>query len=69
MEAVTLEIDEGGCGRLHLDLPGDATDEEIAYLKTLVERAGSALLELDGVRLTQTDVPARGERVAVLAIK
>ena len=69
MEGMTMEIDEGGCGRLHLDLPADATDEEIAYLKTLVERVGSALLELDGVRFTQTDVPTRGQRVAVLAVK
>lgn len=69
MEVMTVEIDEGGCERLHLDLPADATDEEIAYLKTLVERVGSALLELDGVRFTQTDVPARGQRVAVLAVK
>ena len=43
---MTLEIDEDGCGQLHLDLPADATDEEISHIKTLVERVGSALLEL-----------------------
>ena len=69
MEGMTLEVDEGGCGRLHLDLPADATDEEIAYITTLIERVGSALLELDGVRFVQTDVPARGQEVAVLAVK
>src|SRR5688572_22686898 len=61
---------DGGncCERLHLDLPAGRY-EEIAYLKTLVERVGSALLELEGVRFTQTDEPARGQRVAVLAVK
>ena len=43
---MTLEVDEDGCGHLHLDLPADATNAEIGYIKTLVERVGSALLEL-----------------------
>jgi hypothetical protein len=35
-----------GCGRLQFELPLDVTDEEIAYIKSLVPRAESGLLEL-----------------------
>jgi hypothetical protein len=34
------------CGRLHFELPLDITDEEIAYIKSLVPGAQSGLLEL-----------------------
>jgi hypothetical protein len=43
---ITLEVEEEGCGRLQFELPFDITDEEIAYLKSLVPRAESGLLEL-----------------------
>jgi hypothetical protein len=46
MEVMTLEIDEDGHEQLHLDLPANATDQEIDCIKTLVERVGWALLEL-----------------------
>ena len=62
MEGMTLEVDEGGCGRLHLDLPADATDEEIAYITTFIERIGSALLELDGVSFVRRTCPRVGKR-------
>ena len=43
---ITLEVEEEGCGRLQFELPLDITDEEIAYLKSLVPRVDSGLLEL-----------------------
>jgi hypothetical protein len=43
---MTLEVEEEGCGRLQFELPLDVTDEEIAYIKSLVPRAESGLLEL-----------------------
>lgn len=45
-EFVTVEIDLDGRGRLQFELPADVTDEEIAYLQSLVPRAGQGLLEL-----------------------
>ena len=44
MEIMTLKVDDDGCGQLRLDLPADATDAEIGYIKTLVERVGPAFL-------------------------
>ena len=41
---ITLEVEEEGC--LQFELPLDVTDEEIAYIKSLVPRAESGLLEL-----------------------
>ena len=46
MEVVTLEIDDDGCGRLQFELPADATDEEVAYIESLVPRIETGLLEL-----------------------
>ena len=43
---ITLEVDDEGCGRLQFELPSDVTDEEIAYLKSLVPRAGPGFLDL-----------------------
>jgi hypothetical protein len=43
---ITLEVDDDGCGRLHFELPLDVTDEEVAFIKRLVPRAESGLLEL-----------------------
>jgi hypothetical protein len=43
---ITLEVEEEGCGRLQFELPLDITDVEIAYIKSLVPRAESGLLEL-----------------------
>ncbi len=43
---ITLEVDDDSCGRLQFELPLDITDEEIAYLKSLVPRAEAGLLEL-----------------------
>jgi hypothetical protein len=46
MEVITLEIDDDGCGRLEFELPADATDQEIAYIESLVPRLESGLLDL-----------------------
>jgi hypothetical protein len=46
MKAITLEIDDDRWGRLEFELPTDATDEEIAYIESLVPRLESGLLEL-----------------------
>ena len=43
---LTLEIDDDGCGRLQFELPADATDEDVAYIESLVPRIESGLLEL-----------------------
>ena len=40
---ITLEVEEEGCGRLQFELPLDITDEEIAYIKSLVPRAESRI--------------------------
>ena len=45
-EQITLEIDYGIRGCLQFQLPADATDDEIAYFKTLTPRVESGLLEL-----------------------
>jgi hypothetical protein len=45
-EHITLEIDYGIRGRLQFQLPADATDDEIAYFKTLTSRVESGLLEM-----------------------
>jgi hypothetical protein len=42
---ITLEVEEEG-GRLQFELPLNITDEEIAYIKSLVPGAESGLLEL-----------------------
>ena len=41
-----LEINDDGCGRLHFELPADASDEEITYIESLMPRIGSGALEL-----------------------
>ena len=43
---VRLEIDEEGRAQLRFDLPPDTTDEEVAYIRTLVPQAQPGLLEL-----------------------
>jgi hypothetical protein len=43
---LTLEIDDDGCGRLEFELPADATAEDVAYIKSLVPRVDTGLLEL-----------------------
>jgi hypothetical protein len=43
---VLLEIDDEGCGRLEFELPADATDEDIAYIESLVPRLESGLFDL-----------------------
>jgi hypothetical protein len=45
-DLVAFEIDEDGCGQLKSELPLDLTAAEIAYIKSLVPRAGSGMLEL-----------------------
>jgi hypothetical protein len=45
-EHITLEIDYGTRGRLQFQLPADATDDEIAYFKTLTPRVENGLLEM-----------------------
>jgi hypothetical protein len=45
-EHITLEIDYGTQGRLQFQLPADATDDEIAYFKTLTPRVENGLLEM-----------------------
>lgn len=45
-EHITLEIDYGRRGRLQFQLPVDATDEEIAYFKTLTPRVENGQLEM-----------------------
>ena len=46
MDVITLEIDDDGCGRLQFELPADASDEEVAYIESLVPRIESGFLEL-----------------------
>jgi hypothetical protein len=46
MEVITLQIDDHGCGRLQFELPADATEEEVAYIESLVPRIKTGLLEL-----------------------
>ena len=41
-EQITLEVDYGIRGRLQFQLPADATDDEIAYFKTLTPRVESS---------------------------
>ena len=43
---LNLEIDDDGSGRLQVELPADATDEDVAYIESLVPRIESGLLEL-----------------------
>ena len=44
---LTLEIDDDGCGRLQFELPADATDEDVAYIESLVPRIETGLIELE----------------------
>ena len=39
-------IDDHGCGQLQFELPADTTDEEVAYIESLVPRIETGLLEL-----------------------
>jgi hypothetical protein len=41
-----LEIDDDGCGQLRFELPADATEEEVAYIESLVPQIETGLLEL-----------------------
>ena len=43
---IAFEIDEYGCGQLKSELPLNLTAEEINYIKSLVPRAESGMLEL-----------------------
>jgi len=43
---IAFEIDEYGCGQLKSELPLDLTAAEIEYIKSLVARAESGMLEL-----------------------
>jgi hypothetical protein len=43
---ITLEIDYKGRGCLEFELPADATEDEIAYFRTLVPRVEHGLLEM-----------------------
>ena len=43
---ITLEIHYEGRGRLKYQLPGDLTDDQIVYFKTLVPRVEQGMLEL-----------------------
>jgi len=45
-EFIAFEIDEYGCGQLKSELPLDLTAAEIEYIKSLVARAESGMLEL-----------------------
>ena len=46
MKSIVLAIDDEGCGLLEFELPTDATDDEIAYIESLVPRLKAGLLEL-----------------------
>ena len=46
MEVITMEIHDDGCGRLQFELSGDTSDEEIAYIESLVPRIETGALEL-----------------------
>lgn len=46
MEFIAVELDDDSCGPLEFEIPADATDEEIAYIESLVPRLESGLLEL-----------------------
>ena len=46
MKSFVLEIGDDGCGLLEFDVPADATDDEPAYLESLVPRLDPGLLEL-----------------------
>ena len=46
MKSIVREVDDEGCGLLEFELPSDATDEEIAYIESLVPRLEGGLLEL-----------------------
>ena len=48
-----LEIDDDGCGRLQFELPGDATDEDVAYIESLVPRIETGSIELHDPRTGQ----------------
>ena len=43
---LALEIDDDGCGRLQFELPADATDEDVAYIESLVPRIEIGWLQL-----------------------
>jgi hypothetical protein len=43
---LTLDVDVEAFGRLQFELPLDVTAAEIAYIKSLVPRSESGLLEL-----------------------
>jgi hypothetical protein len=43
---VILEIDDDGRGRLEFGLPADASEEDIAYIESLVPRLESGWFEL-----------------------
>jgi hypothetical protein len=46
MKSLVLEIGDDGYGLLEFEVPPDATDDEIAYLESLVPRLDAGLLEL-----------------------
>ena len=46
MKSIVVEIDDDGCALLEFELPVDATDDEIAYIESLVPRLEAGLLDL-----------------------
>ena len=62
-QLIKLEIDYDGRGRLQFELPADATDDEIAYLKTLVPRVQQGLLEMMDPRTGKVMLSVRPPRV------
>jgi hypothetical protein len=69
MEVITLEIDDDGCGRLQFELPVDATDEEVAYIESLVPRIESGLLELRDPGTGEVVFSCRPSFTGVLLLK
>ena len=69
MEVITLEIDDDGCGRLQLELPADASAEEVAYIGSLVPRIESGLLELRDPGTGEVAFSCRPSFTGVLLLK
>lgn len=46
MKGTVLDVFDDGCGLLEFELPSDATDDELAYIESLMPRLAAGLLEL-----------------------
>ena len=66
---LTLEIDDDGCGRLQFELPADATDEDVAYIESLVPRIETGLLELRDPGTGEVIFSCRPSFMGVLLLK